>query len=203
MTHPKSGHPSTTPNLADARLDVVLPTTVAESEVIRSEAGANAATVDAAIARHQNRWLARLVPDDVDRKVVAHELEQLEVGFDYRRRALRMAVESKLQAVEEMCNHVLMTGKSEVRRKRQEFFAEQRLKLQQTLDDLAERFNIDTERRLLALERISHPILRERESRRLENGIDEFHATLERLTADFLAIVEEGVSHHRPSTPDA
>lgn len=197
MTTSRHHTPPAAPRLDEARLDVVLPTSVAESEVIRAEADTNAVAVDAAINRHQARWLARLLPDSADRKVAAHELEQLEVGFDYRRRALRMAIESKLQAVEEMCNHVLMTGKSEVRRKRQEFFAEQRLKLQQTLDDIAERFNIDTERRLLALERITHPMLRERESRRLENGIDEFHATLERLTVDFLAIVEEGVSHRR------
>lgn len=188
------------PDLDDARLGVVLPTTVAESEVIRREADGNAALVDAAIERHRDRWLARLLPDDTDRRVMAHGAAQLEIGFEYRRRALRMAIESKLQAVEEMCNHVLMTGKSEVRRKRQEFFAEQRLHLQATLDDIAERFNVDMERRLAALERIEHPMLRDRESRRLEHAIDEFHATLERLTRDFLAIVEEGVSHRGGDT---
>jgi hypothetical protein len=56
------------------------------------------------------------------------------------------------------------------------------------------------ERRLTALERIAHPMLRDRESRRLEHAIDEFHATLERLTRDFLAIVEEGVSHRGGDT---
>lgn len=190
-------NPHSIRTLDDARLDVVLPASVAESEIIRSEADTNAGHVDAAIHRHQNRWLARMLPDESDRKVTAHDLAMLETGLDYRRRALRMAVESKLQAVEDMCNHVLMTGKSEVRRKRQEFFAGQRLQLQSALDDLAERFNGDMERRLLALDRISHPMLRDRESRRLENAIDEFHATLERLTADFLAIVEEGVSHRQ------
>lgn len=181
--------------LDDARLDAVLPSSVGESEVIRVEADGNACKVDAAITRHHSRLLARLLPDGIGRKVQEHALIELEVGFDYRRRALQMAVESKLQAVEEMCNHVLMTGKSEVRRKRQEFFANQRLLLQQTLDDLAQRFNADMEKRLFALDRMNHPTLREREARRLENAIDEFHATLERLTQDFLGIVEEGVSH--------
>ncbi len=51
-------------------------------------------------------------------------------GFEYRRRALHMAVEAKLQVIEEMCNHVLVTSKSEIRRQRQEFFAEQRLRLE-------------------------------------------------------------------------
>lgn len=189
--------PSNARNLDDARLDAVLPASVAESEVIRCEADGNDRQVEGAIARTHQRWLARLLPDDADRKVQSHELELLETGLDYRRRALRMAIDSKLQAIEEMCNHVLMTGKSEVRRKRQEFFAGQRLQLQSALDDLAERFNADMERRLGALERIGHPTLREREARRLENAIDEFHATLERLTADFLSIIEEGVSHRR------
>lgn len=187
----------TTSTLDDARLDAVLPSSVGESEVIRVEADGNARKVDAAISGHHGRLLARLLPSAVDRKVQEHGLAELDIGFDYRRRALQMAVESKLQAVEEMCNHVLMTGKSEVRRKRQEFFAGQRLQLQQTLDDLAQRFNNDMEKRLEALDRMGHPVLKDREARRLENSIDEFHATLERLTRDFLAIVEEGVSHRR------
>lgn len=186
---------SATRSLDDARLDAVLPASVGESEVIRVEADGNAMKVDAAIERRHSRILSRLLPDAVDRKVEEHAIIELDIGFDYRRRALQMAVESKLQAVEEMCNHVLMTGKSEVRRKRQEFFANQRLLLQRTLDDLAQRFNEDMEKRLHALDRMNHPTLREREARRLENAIDEFHATLERLTQDFLAIVEEGVSH--------
>jgi len=184
-----------TRSLDDARLDAVLPASVGESEIIRVEADGNAMKVDAAIERRQASLLSRLLPDAVDRKVEEHAITELDIGFDYRRRALQMAVDSKLQAVEEMCNHVLMTGKSEVRRKRQEFFANQRLLLQRTLDDLAQRFNEDMEKRLYALDRMNHPTLREREARRLENAIDEFHATLERLTQDFLAIVEEGVSH--------
>lgn len=193
---------NTRTDLDDARLDAVLPTSVAESDVIRIEADGNAGKVDAAIDRHANRLLSRLLPDAIDRKVREHGIAELEIGFDYRRRALQMAVESKLQAVEEMCNHVLMTGKSEVRRKRQEFFAGQRLQLQTTLDDLAQRFNADMEKRLNGLGELSHPVLREREMRRLENGIDEFHATLERLTRDFLSIVEEGVSHRRHGNGD-
>jgi hypothetical protein len=201
MSHYK-GSRRTPRSLDRARLDVVLPTHVAESEVIRTEADGNAAMVEAAIDRSQTRLLSRLLPDRIDKKVRTHELELLETGLDYRRRALRMAVESKLQAVEEMCNHVLMTGKSEVRRKRQEFFAEQRLQLQSALDGIAARFNDDMERRLDALERIGHPLLRDREARRLENGIDEFHATLERLTTDFLSIIEEGVSHRGSQLSD-
>jgi len=62
--------------------------------------------------------------------VRAHDLAQLRTGFEYRRRALQMAVETKLQAVEEMCNHLLVTGKSETPARTAEFFAAQSLKLQ-------------------------------------------------------------------------
>lgn len=166
---------------------------LAEPDAVRAQAESSAARVDAVLEARSRSWLARLFPDAVDREVRQHQLAELQCGFEFRRRALQMAVETKLQAVEEMCNHVLVTGKSEVRRRRQEVFAEQRLKLQASLDALADRFHADMERRFEALEGMRNAILREREARRLERSVDEFHATLDQLAADFVAIIQEGV----------
>jgi hypothetical protein len=154
----------------------------------------NTALVAQAMRRGHERLLARIFPSDADRALRSHELEQIQTGFEYRRRALRMAVETKLQAVEEMCNQVLVTGKAEIRRKRQEFFAEQKLTLQESMNGYSERFHTEMERRFTALEGLRHPHIREREEQRLLRAVDEFHEMLEQLGADFLAIIHEGVS---------
>ncbi|HYN77478.1 MAG TPA: hypothetical protein VES73_06775 [Lamprocystis sp. (in: g-proteobacteria)] len=154
----------------------------------------NSAMVAATIQHGHESLFARLFPGEAERALRTHELDQLKTGFEYRQRALRMAVETKLQAVEELCNQVLVTGKGEIRRKRQEFFAEQKLQLQQSMNACTERFHVEMERRFDALEALRNAHIRAREEQRLERAVDEFHDMLEQLGADFLAIIHEGVS---------
>ena len=154
----------------------------------------NSAFVDKAMHRGNAHLLARLFPGETERSLRQYELEQLKTGFEYRQRALRMAVETKLQAVEEMCNQVLVTGKGEIRRQRQEFFAEQKLRLQESMNACTERFHAEMERRFDAMAKIRIDHIRDREEQRLMRAVDEFHDMLEQLGADFLAIIHEGVS---------
>ena len=162
-------------------------------ELLRAPVAESNALVEAAMASHREGFLRRLFPNEEERAVRAHELAQLGTGFEFRRRALQMAVETKLQAMEEMCNHVLVTGKSEIRRQRQEFFADQRLRLQAAMNDCADRFNQDLERRLGDLDRYKNAYLREREEQRLLRAVEQLHSMLETLAEDFLSIIEEGV----------
>ena len=85
----------------------------------------NAELAETTLARSQSRLLGWLTPNDA--RALAHdqELSEIRTGFEYRRRLLDLAVEARLQAVREQCDHLLMTGKSEIRRERQEFFAAQ------------------------------------------------------------------------------
>lgn len=164
-----------------------------EADLLRTFVADNTALVGSALTRDRG-FLNRLFPGPEDRLVRDHGLDQMKAGFDYRRQALRMAIDTKLQAIEEMCNHVLVTGKSEIRRQRQEFFAEQRLKLERAMNDCADRFNDDMERRLDSLSRCANPHLRQREEERLLRNIDHFHAMLEQLARGFMDIIQEGVS---------
>lgn len=105
-----------------------------------------------------------------------------------------MAVETKLQAVEEMCNHLLVTGKSEIRRERQEFFAGQSLKLQAAMDECADAFNRQIDGRFQRLDNLRNDYLRGREEERLLKAVEQFHAMLDELAAEFVAIIHEGVN---------
>lgn len=165
-----------------------------EPEVVRPRLDENTALVDTTVHRAHRRLLRRLFPRPEDRQVAEHRLSELEIGFDFRQRALKMAVETKLQAVEELCNHVLVTGKSELRRRRQEFFADQRLRLQTAMDDIAERFHERVDEQLARLPSIADERLREREERRLLAGVDQFHDMLDELARDFMEIIKDSVS---------
>lgn len=165
-----------------------------EPSALQPHMESNTSLVAKTLGREAQGILARLFPREVDQIVQTHQLEQLQTGFEYRRRALQMAVETKLQAVEEMCNHLLVTGKSEIRRKRQEFFAEQKLKLQETMNAYAERFHTDMDRRFEALAGLRNGHLRQREEQRLLLAVDQFHDMLEQLGNEFLDIIREGVS---------
>jgi hypothetical protein len=165
-----------------------------EPEALAPHMESNSALVAKTLNHASHGFLARLFPGELDQVVQTHEVEQLQTGFEYRRRALRMAVETKLQAVEEMCNHVLVTGKSEIRRKRQEFFADQKLKLEESMNACAERFQEQTERRLGALAAIPNEHIRGREEQRLLRAVDDFYDMLDQLGREFLDIIREGVS---------
>jgi hypothetical protein len=164
-----------------------------EPDMVQPHLENNTALVAQTLDRATHRFVDRLFPGQLGRIVQHHELAQLQTGFEYRRRALQMAVETKLQAVEEMCNHVLVTGKSEIRRKRQEFFAEQKLKLQESINAYAERFHAETDRRFDALAAMRNDYMRSREEERLLRAVDEFHSMIEQLGQEFLEIIREGI----------
>lgn len=153
----------------------------------------NAELVDHTLARAHANLVRRLFPGELERIVREHETEQIKTGFDYRRRLLHMAVETKLQAVEEMCNHLLMTGKSEIRRERQEFFAGQSLKLQAAMDECADAFNRQIDGRFQRLDGLRNDYLRGKEEERLLKSVDQFHAMLDELATEFGSIIHEGI----------
>jgi len=155
----------------------------------------NAELVDHTLSRAHGNLIRRLFPGELEQIVHSHELEQVKTGFDYRQRLLHMAVETKLQAVEEMCNHLLVTGKSEIRRERQEFFARQSLKLQATMDECADAFNQQLDRRFERLNSLRNDCLRGREEERLLKAMTQFHEMLDELAAEFVAIIHEGITH--------
>lgn len=160
---------------------------------IRESMDENTQLIRTAADKPSNRLLQRLFPNASQRMARESELKELETGFEFRQRALRMAIESRLQAIEEACNHVLVTGKSEIRRERQEFFAEQVHKLAGKMHEYAERFNLEIDGRLGALDKYENEAIRKREEGRLYRQLDNFHAMLDEMAKEFENIIHEGV----------
>lgn len=121
-------------------------------------------------------------------------LVELKQGFEYRQQALQMALETRLQAMEEHCNHVLVTGKAQYRRERNSFFADQLVELQRQMDELADKFNHAVDERLNRLDSYQSEHLKRREQERLEKSIDDFMDMIDALMENFKSIFNSQVN---------
>ena len=175
----------------------------ARDNPIHSTIEENADLVEKARARVDHRLLSRLMPEASTQLGREAELTELEAGFEYRRQILLLAVQSKVQAVEEACNHLLLTGKSEIRRERHEFFADQLSRLARSMHGYAEDFNAEIDLRLDEITtRYKSEIIRKKEEQRLCRQVEGFHQVLDEMATEFQQIINEGVHTDNSSPTD-
>ncbi len=130
------------------------------------------------------------------KKVVqAHLLNELTQGFDHRRKALDMALETRLHSIREACNHVLVTGKTNLRQQRAQYFGDAYSEVEKSMNNLADEFLTDIDQRFENLKKYKSEIIRQRENQRLESSVDNFLATLDSLMAEFRNIINENIDH--------
>jgi hypothetical protein len=130
------------------------------------------------------------------RLVREHLAAELALGFEHRRAALGMVLESRLQSVREACNHVLVTGKTHLRQQRIDYFGQVYRELEGRMQHLADGFLAEADARYTRLEQIASDHLRERERARQEKAALDFLDTLDRLMDEFRAILSESVQAH-------
>lgn len=152
------------------------------------------ALTDKAVERYSNKtgYFMQRQQGKVVHRLALSELEQ---GLEYRHQAVRMALETRLQAMEEHCNHVLVTGKTQYRQERNSFFMDEMVKLQSRMDELADQFNESVDKRLERAQNYSSDYLKARQQERLEKSIDDFMETLDLLIDDFKAIFQSKINH--------
>ncbi len=164
----------------------------APKDVARSS-DSNEAQVMSAINRHNQ------IPgifNRPERKLVQkHMIEELTQGFEHRRKALSMVLETKLHSIQEACNHVLVTGKTHLRQQRLEYFGEVFREVEQRMNGLADDFLSDMDKRLERLNSFKNESIKHREKQRLEKSVDDFLDTLEQLMDEFRSIISEHISH--------
>ncbi len=142
-------------------------------------------------------WLS---PEDKQRirSAVARELE---MGFEYRREAIAMALEMRLQSFREACNQVLVDGKTRLRRQRLEYFTRTYAEVERHINQLTGEFLDELDERFGRIARFRSPVLRDREQQRLERRMDDFLQTFDRLMANFANILDEQIGGHARSEP--
>ncbi len=164
----------------------------APKDVARS-GDSNEAQVMSAIDRHNQ------IPgifNRPERKLVQkHMVEELAQGFEHRRKALSMVLETKLHSIQEACNHVLVTGKTHLRQQRLEYFGEVFREVEQRMNGLADDFLSDMDKRFERLNSFKNESIKHREKQRLEKSVDDFLDTLDQLMDEFRSIISEHISH--------
>ena len=146
-----------------------------------------------AVRRHTESVLPALLNRNEHRLVREHLAAELALGFEHRRAALSMALESRLQSIREACNHVLVTGKTHLRQQRIDYFGEVYRQLEGRMQQLADGFIAEADARFERIEQIRSDHLRNRERQRQEKSAQDFLDTLDRLMDEFRSIISEGV----------
>ena len=131
-----------------------------------------------------------------ERKLVqGHMVQELSQGFEHRRQALSMVLETKLHSIQEACNHVLVTGKTHLRQQRLEYFGEVFSQVEQRMNGLADDFLKDMDDRFERLKDYKNETIKQREKQRLEKSVDDFLDTIDQLMDEFRSIISEHISH--------
>lgn len=149
--------------------------------------------VNQALDHHQQRRWPPLFNSEEYKQVQAHRVAELSQGFEQRRQALSMILETRLHSIREACNHILVTGKTHLRQQRIEYFGEIFRQVEQRMSKLADEFLSDMDARMQKLEGYTSEVIRKREQQRLEKSVDDFLTTLDCLMDEFRSIIHENI----------
>jgi len=153
----------------------------------------NERLIGTAMDHYQQRTLNWL-GSRAERQLVQEKLiQEMALGFDHRRQALGMVLESRLHSVREACNHILTTGKTHLRQQRLEFFGQVFFEVEQQLNVLADEFLNDMDARFKKIESYQSTVIRDREQARMQRSLDGFMQTLDCLMDDFRHIIHENI----------
>jgi hypothetical protein len=151
--------------------------------------------VQRAVHRHKEAFIP-MVFNHKERKLVRNQLMvELEQGFENRRRALDLVLETRLHSIREACNHLLVKGKTQLRQQRTTYFSRIYEQVAQDIDQLSTRFLADIDLRFQKLDQYKTDYVREREKKRLEKSVDDFLDTLDQLMDEFRHIAQENVDY--------
>ncbi len=159
-----------------------------------------------------NEQLVLRTLEDYDRKIMSlfydrkkralvrdQLLAELKLGFEHRRKALDMVLETRLQSVREACNHLLVTEKTKLRQQWLEFFGHMYQQVARQLDALTTEFLDNVDQQFQRVDQYKTKCIKEREQKRLERSVDDFLETVEQLLEEFRHIVSENIEHNRLS----
>ncbi len=137
--------------------------------------------------------MVRLFPSKRQRDVAKHELRLAKTECDFREKAIRIARDAQILAIEEMYNDYLVKGKTFIRRERTEFVLDQKLRMERELLKASDEFNQQIMISYESAEKIKLPRLREKQLELIDDSIDSFHNLATQLKEQFQNILNEGV----------
>lgn len=141
----------------------------------------------------------KLFPTRQQRQIEQAKYKTVKARYDYQIRAIQVAHEAQLQAIQEMYNDFLIQGKAKIRKDRSEFFQEQYENLMLTLTNKSQEFTSRINTSYQQLEAITVESLRKRQERLIGTIADSYFETVEKLIRNFQRILDEEI--HSPGMP--
>jgi len=140
--------------------------------------------------------LQKVFPDRQQRFIELAKHKTVKARYEFQLRAVQIAHEAQLQAIQEMYNDFLVQGKAKIRKDRAEFFQQQFEALMNTLAGRSQDFSQRIKLAYQQVESISVESLRKRQERLIDTIADSYYDTVEKLIDSFQRILDEEI--HNP-----
>jgi len=135
-------------------------------------------------------------PDRQQRHIEIAKRKAIKAYYEQQTEALQIANEAQIQRIRELYNDFLVKGKAKIRKERSEFFQQQIDNLMTNLTlksrEFIERVNVEYQQ----MEKISVEFMRERQAQLIQNIVNGYYATVEKLINSFQQILDEEI--HEP-----
>ncbi len=138
----------------------------------------------------------KLFPDRQQRQIEIARHKTVRARYEFLMKAMQIDHQAQLQGIQEMYNDFLIKGKAKIRKDRAEFFQHQLEILMTNLtsksQDFGERIGVSYQK----LDAIEVPFLKDRQEQLIQNVVEGYYETAEKLIDNFRNILNEEI--HKP-----
>ncbi len=138
----------------------------------------------------------KLFPDRQQRQIEVARHKTVKARYQFLMKAMQLDHQAQLQGIQEMYNDFLIKGKAKIRKDRAEFFQHQLEILMTNLtsksQDFSERIGVSYQK----LDAIKVSFLKERQEQLIQNVVEGYYETAEKLIDNFRNILNEEI--HKP-----
>lgn len=150
--------------------------------------------------RERTPW-QKLFPTRQQRQIELAKYKTVKERYEYQIRAVQIAHQAQLQAIQEMYNDFLVKGKAKIRKDRSEFFQHQHEQLMRVLAQKSQEFTAQLAANYKQVEGIDVEKLRERQEALIDTIAESYYTTVGKLIYNFQRILDEEI--HSPGMPQA
>jgi hypothetical protein len=143
----------------------------------------------------QRTLLQRFFPDRQQRYIETAKRKAIKAHYEFQTEAIQVANEAQLQRIREMYNDFLIKGKAKIRKDRSEFFQQQIENLMTNLSYKSREFIEHVNAEYQQLEKLPVDFMKERQARLIQNIVEGYYETVEKLIRNFQCILDEEIQN--------
>jgi hypothetical protein len=141
----------------------------------------------------ERTMLQKVFPNRQQRYIDLAKHKTVKARYEFQMRAIQVAQEAQLQAIQEMYNDFLVQGKAKIRKDRAEFFQGQMDTLLTSLTNKSQEFTNRMHTAYQQLSNIQVEGLKKRQEKLINSIADGYYETVEKLIKSFQRILDEEI----------